>query len=321
MNRSKSKLMREKMTPLKSKLRSQQGLYSVVLVSVISLVFLIVSLNLSKNVQSYTQFETVNKETLLRERAIREIQEHLYDLLACKASFNNGASIESHELKDKNGKVVFALSKDKYQDRGFKEKGLPKARKMTILNCDSSKLKSGSAPSCKTPAFIQDKDSFYHSASTLQIDFEKNFLVDEKNLNNPDNFYPVYIPIYLKTKKKPSSALTHFKKCSTFTPILRNFYCPSMVFELSCCRYIYKMELQPKKVNPKISGDIFPAGSKVYSQIKKPKQHSKIIPTADDPKGTKKSADEECQSSAKKAFMSAVCGFSQGWNVHTRCIK
>ena len=295
-------------------------MYSVIFVSVISFVFLVVSLNFSKNIQSYTHFETVNKETLLRGRAVKYIQEHLYNPSACKKTFNKGSSIQAEVLKDKAGDIIFDLSKDKYKDRGFKEKGLPKAKKITILNCDPSNLKDGKAPStCATPSFVKGQSSNYHSMSVLKIDFLKSFLKDEKDLSNPDNFYPMYIPIYLESKSSPSSKLTQFKTCSTFTPLLRNFYCPSMVFEFSCCRYIYNMELSPKKMKAK--GAIFPAGQQIYKQTKSLAEYSKIIPTADDPSGTKKSADEECRSSVNKAVMSAVCTFSQGWKVHTNCVK
>ena len=310
------------MKKLKSKIQSQQGLYSIVFVSVLSLVFLIISLNLSKGIQEYTHFETVNKETLLRGRAVQYIQERLYEPSACTKSFNGGASMETQQIKDKTGKVIFDLSKDKYKNRGFKGKDLPKAKKVTILNCDISSLKSGKAPSvCNTPNFIQDSSSDYHSMSSGKIDFLKNFLIDEGNLNNPDNFYPFYIPIYLKTKRSPSSKPNQFETCSTFTPLLRNFYCPPMVFEFSCCRYVYNMELSPKKVTPKPSGDIFPVGKELYKQKKLPNDYLRIIPTADDPSGTKSSADLECYSSANKAEMSAVCTFSQGWKVYTKCVK
>ena len=310
------------MKKLINQLKSQRGMYSIVFVAVISLIFLIVSLNLSKNVQSYIQFDTVNKETLLRGRVVREIQEHLYNPSACKITFNNGSSMASDRLKDETGKTIFDLSKDRYEDRGFKEKGLPKAKKITILNCDPSRFKPGKASSvCKTPVFIKDQKSYYHSVSALQIDFLKNFLVNEKRINDPDNFWTAYIPIYLKTQKAPSSKSSQFEACSTFTPLLSNFYCSPMKFEFSCCRYIYNMELFPQKVKPKIHASIFPAGAQIYKQSRSPGDYSRIIPTADDPVGTKSSADSECYSSARKALMSGVCTFAQGWKVYTKCVK
>ena len=337
-----------KMNTLAYYVKSQKGMYSVIFVSVISFVFLVVSLNFSKNIQSYTHFEIVNKETLLRGRAVKYIQEHLYNPSACNKTFDGGSLLNAELIKDKAGAIVFDLSKDTYKDRGFKEKGLPKVKKITILNCNPSQLKNGKAPptSCLAPSFVKGQSSTYHSMSVLKIDVLKNFLKDEKNLNHLDNFYPVYIPIYLETTSKPSSKLTGFKTCSTFTPILRNFYCPDVLFEFSCCRYIYNMELSAKKMIPKkaiclakqdsskiiptvkegsktksAENCFFPAGVKIPPQKKSPADYSNIIPTAEDPTATKSSADEDCGSSASSAFMSAVCTFSQGWKVNTKCVK
>ena len=311
------------MSSLKRQLKSEQGMYAIILVSVISFVFLIVSLNLSKYILGYTHFEILGKEKMLRQRAIREIQEHLFDPSACKNSFNGGSSISSQIVKDKSGKkIIFDLSKDSYKERGFKEAGLPKAKRMTILACDLESLKQGQEPplACKTPLSVPDQSSFHHSSSVLKIDFQKYTLSDEKDMSNPDNFYPVYIPIYLKTRYKVSSKLSQFEVCSTFTPLLEDFYCSPMNFEFSCCRYVYEMELEPDKVSPKASkGEPFPAGEKVYTQTKSPGRHFRTIPTEEDPTG--KLVHEDCKSSAKHAIMSAVCDFKEGWKIYTKCKK
>ena len=303
-------------------LKSQQGMYAIVLVSVISFVFLVVSLNLSKSITAYTHFETAGKERLLRWRALREIQELLYNTSACNSSFNNGSSMETQTVYNKNGDPVFNLSKDSYEDRGFKEVGLPKARKLTILPCKTESFEEGKdSKACLPPSSIKDQSNHYHSAVTLKVDFQKYFLKDEKNPNSRENFYPLYIPIYLKTQQSPASKPTAFKTCSTFTPLLSNFYCSPMKFEFTCCRYVYNMELLPNKTNPKIYKDVFPAGPQIYKQTKYPGGQVRIIPTAEDPRGTKGSAIQECRSSAKKAFMLAVCTFSEGWKIQTKCLK
>lgn len=310
------------MDKLINKLKSQQGMYSIVFVSVISFVFLVISLNLSKNVNSYIQFETTGKEEFLRGRVVREVKEHLYDFKICENSFDKLFK-ETTKVKYDSRNIIFHLDKDEYSQRGFKEKGLPKARKMTLLSCNDVDFKNGVDSDCKgkKPFSIQDENLDYNFSGTLKIDFQE--------FSNPDELYPYYVPIYLKTQKDPTvSQPSKFETCSTFEPYLSNFYCPPMKFEFSCCRYVYHMDLKPQLVKPKTTSKDgqFPANNNIiYTQERKPveKDIKRIIPTTKDPKPTKKNntAIKDCEGRNKIAVLSAVCTFNRGWKVFTECIK
>ena len=298
---------------IKNFIKCQKGTYSIVMVLVVSAIFMIISLNLNKKIQDDTKFETINKEKILRHRVVTTIKNHLHDTKSCENSFNSGNSMTTSAVKDKNNQIIFDLSQGKYKYREFTEKALPKAKELKILHCNPDNLKNGKEfdPSiCNNIPLnpVESPQGVFHSESTLRIKFEKYFF-DEDNPNDPGNFYFYYIPIYVQTTNQtPSLNSSSFETCSTFTPIIKKFSCPSMTFEFSCCRYIYEINLSKLR-----------AGDPSYTNTWEPRERSDFIPNSEDPQG--RNLQEDCDGSAVNAFIKADCAFAQGWNIYTECRK
>ena len=102
-----------------------------------------------------------------------------------------------------------------------------------------------------------------------------------------------------------------------------------MTFEFSCCRYIYNIELHPNKVYSvrelTLKNDFLAKGSEsdfIYRQRKGPRDFSGIIPSNDDPVGTKASADKDCNYLTKRqALMEASCNVETGWRIYMTCTR
>jgi len=285
----------------KKMIQSEKGSFTILIVLIVALLIAFLSLNLHKNVDSFSEMEQKEKKYISMEKIKQMIVESLGNYEACTKTFQGSTTVK--KIKNFQNKDIFDVSSTKrssfYKDSGFHEKSHVLIKNIQIIEENHKNFKDyKNQPIDREPMIKYPQGSSTHGIATLKI----NFLDKTKTK-------PVYAPIYIK---KESGSIS---SCSTFKTALEKLTCKEQTAKIICCRYIYELTLKP----PSGQSDMT-AGSH-YTATAEPDDTERIgiVKTSEDPDGTWVRGDCVAGSDSINAKLEGFCHFEHNWILQSSC--